>query len=445
VSEDPQRALNTSQAIFEHLEREILRGAYRAGDVLPSIRTLASELGVSPATVSAAFGRLAQRGLTSVERGVGTRIREDTLLTNPLGRHPATPEGVIDAASGAPDPELLPDLNVHLHRLNVAKTLYGGEPMLPEIRRLASEYMSDAMEGMTANTMIAGGALDSISDAAGVRLRAGDHVIVEDPGFAATSSLLRSRALNLVPVEIDDEGFRVDAFAAAVARGADAVLYSPRGQNPYGSSLSASRASQLRDVLRASAERGRPVFVIENDHASLVSGAPYHSLIPGSDSWVSVRSLSKSHGPDLRFSLLAGDSLTIDSLGRRQAIRHGWISTVLQHLVISLTSDPEVRDLVRHAELEYARRRERLLAALEALRVPARGRSGLNVMVPVHDEAAVTSALMASGWHGRSGRPYRHNSSPFIRLTPAALSDEQIDALAEATARAIHGSAWGGR
>lgn len=440
MAEDPRPSLTTSKAIFQYLEGRILRGEYRAGDVLPSVRSLANELGVSPATVSVAFRRLSNRGLTYAERGVGTRVRTESLLANPVDRAATSFGNAIDVASGAPDPALLPDLNVYLHRLRVPTVLYDGGAMLPAIREFASALMSDVSGASPAQVMIAGGALDGVSEAAGVRLRSGDRVIVEDPGFAAASSLLRSRALTLVPVPIDDEGFRPDAFADAVASGAEAVLYSPRAQNPYGSALTASRAADLNETLRRAAARGRSIFVIENDHASLVSGVPYHSLIADAESWVSIRSLSKSYGPDLRFSIIAGDELTVDRFRRRQILRRGWISTVMQRLVVELATDPDTEGLISRAAAAYTRRRERLLARLEDLGVAARGRSGLNVMVPVDDEASASNILMAGGWHVQSGQAYRHASQPFIRLTPSALSDEQIDALAEATALAAQSS-----
>lgn len=421
----------TAAGIFQEIEQAIVHGDYQPGDVLPSIRELATRRHVSPATVAAAFRRLAERGLTYVERGVGTKVRAETLLSDSLGRAPVpVMNGVVDVASGAPDPGLLPDLNLSLRRLSVAKALYNVEPLIPGIREQAPKVMADVFNSRPEQFTIAGGALESIADAVTARLRPGDRVIVEDPGFAAATSLLRSHALALAPVPVDDEGFEVNPFADAINHGAKAVLYSPRAQNPRGSALTVERAADLRAVLNEASERGKSPFIIENDHASLVSDVPYLSLTESSSSWLSTRSLSKSHGPDLRFAFVAGDELTIERIQRHQALNRGWISTILQHLVVDLLSNPDVERLTTRATAEYDRRRARLVEALAAQGVKSFGHSGLNVLVPVDDEATISSALMGYGWQPRSGQAYRHTRGPFIRLTPAALTNDQIDALA---------------
>lgn len=441
VDSGPGGNTHTAEGIFQRFESEIARGVRRPDELLPSIRELAAEVQVSPATVAAAFRKLADRGLTYVVRGVGTKVRGETLISSALGHEmPPALEGTVNVASGAPDAELLPDPNVYLRRIQVPKTLYDVEPMLPKLRAHANGIMADVLQGRPAHLTVAGGALESISDAVQARLRPGDRVIVEDPGFAAAASLLRSHALTLVPVAVDDEGFELDAFAAAMKRGVSAVLYSPRAQNPYGSTMSANRAAGLRAILRQERDRGRGVFVIENDHASLVTDTEYCSLTEGAEAWVSSRSLSKSHGPDLRFAFVAGDELTIDRLQRRQALNKGWISTIIQHLVVELLSDEEVLRATTRARAEYSRRRSRLVDALGTLGVSAHGRSGLNVLVPVNDEGSVSNSLVAYGWQVRSGQAYRHKSHPFIRLTPAALSDEQIDTLAAHTALSLQRS-----
>ena len=49
----------------------ILRGQYRAGDQLPSVRALAAEHGANPLTVAKAYQSFQEDGLVTVRRGVG--------------------------------------------------------------------------------------------------------------------------------------------------------------------------------------------------------------------------------------------------------------------------------------------------------------------------------------------------------------------------------------
>src|SRR6185312_2486087 len=49
----------------------ILRGDYRAGDQLPSVRALAAEHGANPLTVAKAYQSFQDDGYVEVRRGVG--------------------------------------------------------------------------------------------------------------------------------------------------------------------------------------------------------------------------------------------------------------------------------------------------------------------------------------------------------------------------------------
>jgi hypothetical protein len=59
------------------------------------------------------------------------------------------------------------------------------------------------------------------------------------------------------------------------------------------------------------------------------------------------------------------------------------------------------------------------------------GRSGLNVWIPVPEEAAVVAGLLARGWAVRAGEPYRLESAPAIRVTAAALVPAEAERFAE--------------
>src|ERR1700752_821330 len=54
----------------------ILRGEYRAGDQLPSVRAFAAEHGANPLTVAKAYQSFQDDGLVVVRRGVGMFLAE---------------------------------------------------------------------------------------------------------------------------------------------------------------------------------------------------------------------------------------------------------------------------------------------------------------------------------------------------------------------------------
>lgn len=57
---------NVYGAVVEELERLIAAGVYKAGEKLPSVRTLAIERGINPSTVQRAYLQLEQEGLIRI-------------------------------------------------------------------------------------------------------------------------------------------------------------------------------------------------------------------------------------------------------------------------------------------------------------------------------------------------------------------------------------------
>ena len=113
------------------------------------------------------------------------------------------------------------------------------------------------------------------------------------------------------------------------------------------------------------------------------------------------------------------------------------MSHLLQRLVVELWTEPGMADRLSHAERTYSQRREALLAALGKHGIEARGRSGLNVWVPVPEEANVVSYLLECGWAVAAGERYRIGSPPAIRITTATLEPSAAAPLAADLARAL--------
>jgi DNA-binding transcriptional MocR family regulator len=424
------------------IERGVARGELEPGQRLPSVRNLAAELGLSPATVAAGLAELRRRGVVVSEQRRGTRIGSRP----PIGPQRAplpVPPGARDLSRGNPDPALLPDPERALRRVRVRAGLYGEPQALPELLELARERLR-ADEIPCEALCVVSGALDGIERVLGAHLRPGDRVVVENPGYAALFDLLRALGLSLVPAAVDGHGMLPAALAAALDRGAGAVVLTPRGQNPTGAAFDAARAQQLAAVL---AEHPS-VLTIEDDHLAQIAGTPMHSTLayrdPSPGRWAATRSVSKALGPDLRLALLAGDPLTLARVEGRQLCGPGWVSRVLQTLVLSLWRDQDVERQVESASATYARRRERLLEALRRRGVSAEGASGLNVWIPVAEEASTVSALLQRGWVTAPGAAYRlEGAEPAVRVTTATLLEDEADRLAGDVATVLAPGAGG--
>jgi DNA-binding transcriptional MocR family regulator len=412
--------------IAARIEGAIADGGLAPGTQLPTVRELAAELAVSPATVAAAYRTLNQRGLVSASGRRGTVVTPQPPLRVRGAR--SLPAGTRDLATGNPDLALLPALGPALASIDPAHKLYGGPVNLPRLAQLAEADF--ARDGITGDIAVVGGALDGIERVLQTQLRPGDRVVVEDPTWPRITDLVRAAGLTPAPVRIDQQGLVPDELDRALRPGARAVIVTPRGQNPTGAALDASRAASLRDVIG----RYQEVVIVEDDYVAAVAGAPYYPVHAGSARWVVIRSLSKVLGPDLRVAPIAGDPLTISRIEGRQLLGAGWVSHLLQQTAAQLWSDPATRDLLARAERAYAERRAALVEALAGHGLVAYGQTGLGVWVPVDTEAAAVQQLLERGWAVSPGERFRFSAPPGIRVTTTDLEPAQARLLAAAIA-----------
>ena len=260
-----------------------------------------------------------------------------------------------------------------------------------------------------------------------------DRVIVEDPGHAVTFDLVAAMGFTAVPVPVDDLGIRPDGLAAALARGAGALIVTPRAQAATGAAWDACRTAQVAGVLRRYPATG----VIEDDHAGPVAGVPAFSACSDRTRWVTLRSVSKSLGPDLRVAVMAGDEATVTRVAGRQALGTGWVSYQLQEMVADLWSDAQTARTLATAARVYADRGAALRSALAAHGITASGRSGFTCWVPVADEDGVASSLAAAGWAVAPGQRFRIAAPPGVRISFARLAEADAPSFAAEFARAL--------
>jgi len=427
----------TAKDISASVEAGVRSGQLSPGDQLPPVRELAVQLGVSPTTVAAAYGELRRRGITTGTGRAGTRIRGAPPVSSRA--YLRAPAGTRDLLTGGPDPDLLPLLPARPSRRSTR--MYAEAPIAPRLRRLAAGQL--AADGISAaNLTVAGGALDGIERVLATWLTPSDRVIVEDPGHAVTFDLLAAMGYAVVPVPVDDLGIRPAELAAALTRGAGALIVTPRAQAATGAAWDADRAAAIGDVLR----RHPSVGVIEDDHAGPVAGTAAFSACAGpagpkspkgTERWVILRSVSKSLGPDLRLAVLAGDEATITRVAGRQALGTGWVSYQLQEMVADLWADPSVAAQLASAAAIYAGRRDALRSALRRHGITASGRSGFTCWVTVSDEDGVASSLAEAGWAVAPGQRFRIAAAPGVRISSARLEQADAASFAAEFARAL--------
>ncbi|MFD4421294.1 PLP-dependent aminotransferase family protein [Agromyces sp. NPDC058484] len=447
----------TPKGIAGDLARLVTGGELAAGVRLPTVRELATELGVSPATVSQAWQALAGAGLIESRGRAGSFVREASAGRLALRmRGMAAPDDPVrlDLSRGTPDPLLLPALAPALSRVSTrAETgSYQSVPVIPALATVLAHSWPAPVE----HIMVVDGALDAVSRTLEQLVRFGDRVVVEHPGFPPFLDLLDVLGAVAVPVAIDEHGMIPDALAVALLSGPVAALVQPRAQNPTGASMSPDRAETLAGVIRT-AERGDALVVIEDDHSGMISTEGDVTLgnwLPGQV--VHVRSFSKSHGPDLRIAAVGGPPELIDRIAARRMLGPGWTSRMLQTILLDLLTDGASLDAVAEARRQYFSRQRALGDALRVRGVAVAPADGVNLWMPVLSERSALVQLAAAGIRVAAGSPFLaaangadaaggmrfRPGAEFVRVTVGMVRDgvdEVADALATAAQHVVAG------
>lgn len=456
------------------MEAAVTAGALVPGESLPPVRELAAQLGVNANTVAAAYRLLRDRGTVETRGRAGTRVRERP-GTSARQRPYVLPTGTRDLAGGGPDVDLLPQLDPP-SRVDVARYRYAvAEPELEEQlrRRLArnlaaptpdrpaqrlpaqnqgaagagddADFDADVDVETDADARAAAlvgrsglvpvfGALDGIDRLLATHTRPGDKVAVEDPAWGNLLDLLASRGLNALPMRVDDEGPDPDDLHTALAAGARMVLVTTRAQNPYGANVSARRAQRLRAVLAAYPD----VLTVDDDHGADLTAAGPHVLSGTTRAWAYLYSASKAYGPDLRIAVLVGDDDSVDRVAGQLKHTARNVPSLMQRLWAAALADPRHDVVVQQAARTYAANRDGLIEDLARHGIAAHGAAGLNVWIPVVDETAAATGLLARGWAVAPGSWFRLHSGPGVRVTISDLhTPEERAAFAVAVAEVV--------
>ncbi len=322
------------------LHGAILRGDLPSGSRLPPERTLADALAVSRSTVVAAYDLLRAEAIVESRQGSGTRVRQgiaarslprDVALPRLSARNTLLdlaspgPANVIDLSRGSPgipqgfgpeDFALSPDELAQL----MAGDVYQAQGT-PALRRaLADHYTRNGLPTNEAQILITSGAQQAISLLAGLYLQRGDSVLLENPTYVGAIDAFRNAGARLIPVNVDDDGPRVDVLRGLAASSFPQLIYVVATyQNPTGACIPASRRHELASV---AAELGVPVATDDTlAWMDLDTPAPPTLATYGSGGTIiTIGSLSKLFWGGLRIGWVRGPEAVINRLTRLRVV-----------------------------------------------------------------------------------------------------------------------------
>ena len=316
--------------LANELEQKIRSGKYRAGEKLPSLRSLRSQTGRSLSTVYQAYTELENRGVIDVRDKsgfyarpllgkilplpVGEKdiVRPHTLAINALSamiQNSTTHPRMLPFGAAIPSPELLP-LKQLTGEIRSAAGKYAsgacigyGHPLgLPALRteigkRAVGFYGQEPGDEI----IITNGCMAAIDVCLRTVARAGDIILVESPTFLCYLQLIEDLNMRALELPVDpDSGPDIDLLARALdEHDVRAALINANFHNPLGYVMDNEAKRRLVELMAA-----RQVPIIEDDiYGDLFFGETRPLPLKAFDREGLVlycSSFSKSLAPDLR-------------------------------------------------------------------------------------------------------------------------------------------------
>lgn len=333
---------------------------------LPAERDLAAVLGLSRATVTAAYARLRADGWAVARQGAGTWT---ALPEGPLRGAwlPAPPvPGVLDLAHAAPAaaPEVAAALAAALDDLPRLLPSHGYSPGgLPELRtRIAERYTARGLPTSGEQVLVTAGALHGGSVALAALARRGSRLLVEHPTYPNALDAARGLGLRALPVAVGDDGPQawVERAERALRAGAPGVAYlMPDFANPTGQLLQPEHRVRLGRALRRSGTRAVVDETLVELGLDEQPGPPLGAYDAGV---VSAGTLSKAFWGGLRIGWLRADLDTVQRLAEVSA-RSYLSAPVVEQLAACALLDRADGVLERH-RAGLRERRDLLVAEL---------------------------------------------------------------------------------
>jgi DNA-binding transcriptional MocR family regulator len=427
-------------ALADRVRLLILDGRITLGTRLPAERELATQLGLSRTTVSAAYADLRDSGHLDSIRGSGSIARlpraagyvHDVLATDQLDFSKATlpsHPAVADAAQRAVAtlPTFLGESGFDTVGLRVTR------------QAIADRYTARGLPTDPDEILVTVGAQHAIALLSNTLLSRGDRAIIESPSYPHAVEALRGAGARLVAVPVTaDGGWDESALEQAFQRTSPVLAYlMPDNHNPTGATM--PRALRQK-VVALAAQQGTTLVIDETIGGLELDGQQPEPPLATLGRAVLLGSVGKSVWGGLRIGWIRADRELIQRVARHRFMTDLGTPVLEQLILVELLADfdrilADRRDYLRASRDHLIRRLGERMPEWRVPHVAGGITTWVELGLPISSQLALAArseglVIAAGSRFGVEGLFERFIRIPFTY--PPDVIDRGVDALAAA-------------
>jgi 2-aminoadipate transaminase len=316
---------------------------------------------------------------------------------------------VISLAGGLPDTSTFPaeDFAALMARVaaesSAAALQYGPTEGLGAIKACIAEVMAaEGMEVEPEDLLVTTGGQQVIDLVCRALIDPGDVILAEGPTYPGAVPVFCSYQADVVQVEMDDDGMRIDRLQEALdqldreGRRPKFIYTIPSFQNPAGVTMALERRRALVRLARE-----RELLVLEDNPYGLLryegDQLPTLFALDGGEYVIYLGTFSKILSPGLRLGWTAAPHPVLEKLNLGKQAADLCSAPLSQYFVVTYFAQRDWRAYLRGLVELYRRRRDTMLDALAEHLPPeadwTRPRGGLFVWARLPDYIDTTDLL----------------------------------------------------
>ena len=332
----PARPGTQTDGVVQAIRARLAGRSLTAGDRLPSIRSFAASMGVSPSTVVEAYDRLAAEGVIRARRGSGFYVATALLASSTAGDEARRHDQAVDPfwvsrqsldadpttlkpgcgwlpADWMPGDALRRAMRAVARADDASLVEYGATRGSLALRRLlAARCAEDGVDVAVDQVLLTASGTHASDLICRLLLRPGDTVLVDDPCYFNFRALLRTHQVRVTSVPWTPTGPDIAQFEAVLAAERPRLyLTNSALHNPTGATISAQTAHRVLNLAAA-----HDVVIIEDDIFADFEPEPSPRLaaLDGLDRVIRVGSFSKTLSASVRCGYIAARADWIEQL-----------------------------------------------------------------------------------------------------------------------------------